>query len=46
MYAPHELSDHGVPVILGELHRSRDWVEPFAEGDHLLVSAEAGDDIE
>jgi hypothetical protein len=44
MHAPRE--DHGVPVILGTLERARDWVEPFAEGEWQLVSAEAGGDIE
>jgi len=36
--------DYGVPVILGTLQRSVDWIEPPAEGDHVLTCQEAGDD--
>lgn len=39
-----ERNDHGVPVILGTLQRSKDWCEPPAEGDYLLCCVEAGDD--
>ena len=40
-----EKPDFGVPVILGTLIRSADWVEPFAEGDHQLVTDSCvGDD--
>lgn len=42
MYA----ADHGVTTLLGDLKRSRDWVEPPAEGDHILVLTIAGDDTQ
>jgi hypothetical protein len=38
------LDDFGVPVILGSLHRSKDWTEPPAEGEHVLMCQPAGDD--
>jgi hypothetical protein len=38
------LDSHGVPVLLGDVKRRVDWVEPFPEGEHLLVCQEAGDD--
>lgn len=40
MYA---LDDHGITAVLNPRRRV-DWTEPPAEGDHLLVCAEAGDD--
>lgn len=41
--------DYGITLILEahdtvELRRRKDWAEPYPEGEHLLVCAEAGDD--
>jgi hypothetical protein len=36
--------DFGVSELLRDVKRRTDWVEPFPEGEHLLVCQEAGDE--
>jgi hypothetical protein len=36
--------DFGVSQLLRDVKRRTDWVEPFPEGDHILVAKEAGGD--